>query len=183
MINKFLSNLQNKSEQTKNRIFWSASIIATVVVATVWFGSFKREIQSISGTDLNLNAQQSQESAPHYLKLEGAEQTNDKLAIYFSVNNDSEDILNFSTNNDIDLLIGGKKSNPVSVTNRQGDKFVEKVLSHQEQFGIATFDNIADNTGTITFDNLYFEQTPSNIFKETLELDLKKLSKPLDIRN
>jgi hypothetical protein len=184
-LQDFIKNLQNKPDHIKNRILWSTSTVAAVIVVTIWFTNFKHQIANISGSDiLNINSTaQSQESAPHYLAVENAQETNDALIIYFNVKNDSSDILNFSGDTDISLTIDGNKLTPTKITDRQNQAFVKKVLSNSQTFGILTFDKPQGKSGELTFDNLYFEQSPETIFKETLKFDSSKLTPPQNIRN
>jgi hypothetical protein len=184
-ISNGVKNLQDKPDHIKTRILWSTSAVAAVLVVTVWFTNFKHQIANISGSDiLNINSgSQSQTSAPHYLQVENATRANNQLQIFFQVKNDTNDILNFSPLADISLVLDGKKISPTAVTDRQNQAFVKKVLSNSQTFGILTFDNPEGDQAVLTFDNLYFEQSPENIFKETLDIDLGKLTPPESIRN
>ena len=181
----FVKNLQNKPEHIRNRIFWVSSFVAAVLVVSLWAINFKHTIQNIDGRSVlgALTTIQSQAAANHYLALDGAEMKSGKLLVYFSVNNDSDDILNFSAPSDIALNLDGNTYNPVSIQTRQNQPFTQKILSHTQTFGILTFDSPKSTSGDLTFDNLNFDQSPANIFHETIGFDLTNLSKPQSIRN
>jgi hypothetical protein len=180
-----IKNLQDKPDHIRNRIFLGSSAVVVVAVVSLWFISFKHQVQNISGASLTTSLTQnlSQNSTAHYLAVDGADDSNGKTVIYFSVNNDTSDILSFSQNDDITLSVDGKDYKPSSLQTRQQQAFVQKILSNTQVFGIATFDVSGKSDAELTFDNLYFEQNPSNIFKETLDIDFGKLSKPVDIRD
>ncbi|MBX4205091.1 MAG: hypothetical protein KW788_02810 [Candidatus Doudnabacteria bacterium] len=166
MLQDFITNLQNKPDHIKNRIFWSTSTIAAVFVVSVWFINFKHQVQNISGGSvLNLGSQTSNAAAPHYTKIDRTEIKNGKLLIFFTVINDTSDILNFSAASDIKL----NGTAPSQITDRQGLAFVKKVLSHTENQGTLSFDDTSAKSGSVTFDNLYFEQSPDVIFSETIQ--------------
>jgi hypothetical protein len=181
-IQQFIEYLQSRSEGTRNKILWGASTVATVLVVFIWGTNLNHQLRSISGVSTTTTAP-SQISAPHYIAIESAETSNGKLNIYFSVKNDTSDILNFSQNSDIVLSVGNKTFKPKSVVTRQNQKFIQKALSKTQSFGILTFENVAGTSGQLSFDNLFFEQNPQNLFKEVLPVDLKKLNQTPSIRN
>ncbi|HEX5429966.1 MAG TPA: hypothetical protein VFX17_02685 [Patescibacteria group bacterium] len=183
-ISQFIKNLQDKPLKTRNRILLAGSSVAVVLVVGVWFTSFRKEIKNINVSDISSSITQTvADSAPHYLSVDSAEVSGGNLLIYFSVHNDTTDILNFSTAADVKLTASGQTYTPSKVTGRTQAPFVQKVLSNTTEFGILTFDTAASGSGTIIFDNLYFEQSPDSIFKETDNLDLSKLPKPDEVRN
>lgn len=181
-MSDFIKRLQDKPEKTRTRILFVTSGVAAIAVFSIWLATFKHQIGSINGSNTqNPSVQTSQASQPHYLSVSRAEVVANKLNVYFAASNDTNDILDFSKLNDINLNANGKNYNPTQVTDRQGQPYVSKVLSHGQNFGILTFDANA-KSGQITFDNLSFEQSPTTLFKETLDLDFDKLESTQDIR-
>lgn len=123
-------------------------------------------------------------SAPHYLSVSRTEVKDGKLLIFFSVKNDTSDILNFSKAENIKLNVKNKEYHADKVNNRQNQQFVSKILSHSQNFGILEFKTSSTSgSGELSFDNLFFEQNPDSIFKEILPVDLNKLMKPETLRN
>jgi hypothetical protein len=179
-IPEIIQNLQNKPEQTRTRIFWSASTVAVIVVVAVWLVSFKNDVKNITLSGSQTTANATKESTPHYLSLESSELKDDHLLIYFSAQNDTGDILNFSQISNISLIIDGKKYQPSKITTRTNTDFVQKILSQSQNFGVLTFEKITKGYGQLTFDNLFFEQSPQDT-KEVIPLNLDKL--PLSTGN
>ena len=69
------------------------------------------------------------------------------------------------------------------MTDRQGQLFVEKVLSNTQNFGILVFDNLEAESATLTFNQMFFEQNPTQILSQKFELDFKKLQQDSNLRN
>lgn len=183
-MSDFIKRLQDKPQKTRTRILWVASCFAAIVVFTVWFTTFKNELGKINGSELaELQAQVTLESEPHYLKVTRAEFKDNNLSLYFDITNDTDDILNFSKNSEITLTANGEERKPTQITDRQNNPYVQKALSRSQTFGILKFDLSDTETGKITFDNLYFEQSPQTRFKETISLDFVKLQTTQTIRN
>ena len=182
-IQDYVKNLQNKPIEVRNRILWVSAAVAAVVVFSIWITTFKKEVGSLSIASINTTTTSTQASAPHYLSIDAKDVVGGKLLIYFSIRNDTDDILNFSKLSDITLSVNGKTYNSSRVTDSSNNTFIVKALSHSQNFGILTFDNTEAGTAEITFDNLYFEQNPTTLFKETIPIDLNKLTTPANLRN
>ena len=181
---EFIKNLQSKPYAVRMRILVTTAVIATIVVIAVWLIGFKQEFRNLNKQSILVsNSSTSHLSAQHYTNIDGAEIVDGKLLVYFSAKNDTTDILNFSKTQDMKLSLDGKDLTPSKLTDRQSQPFVQKILSNSQNFGIATFDIGSAKSATITFDNLYFENNPSNIFKEQITFDPNKLSKPADLKN
>jgi hypothetical protein len=182
-LQQFIKNLQNKPYEVRTRILWTTTAVATVIVVGVWILGLKQEFgnldkQSILGSETEV----SELSAQHYTQVESIEKLDGKLLVYFSVNNDTNDILNFSKASDIKLVMDGEEHTPSKLTDRQNQNFVLKILSHTQNFGILTFDTETFRSGALTFDTLFFENNIQKIFKEQINLDPSKLTKPKAIR-
>ncbi len=183
-IQSFINNLQNKPYQTRVKILWGTVIASTLILIGLWILGLRSEFGNLDKQSvLGSNTQVSTISAQHYTQIDGAEIANNQLLIYFSVKNDTGDILNFSKPADVKLTVNGKDNNPSKITDRQNQPYVQKILSHTQNFGIAAFDISQFKSGLLTFDNLSFENNPQSTFKEQVNVDLSKLSQPKDIRN
>jgi len=182
-ITAFINSLQDKPLEVRNRIFWASSAVAAVLVFGIWLTTFKHEVKKLTvGSVTNIAANQPQVSSQHYVTVNAAQTSANKLLLYFSINNDTKDILNVANLSSIKLAVNGKTYSPSKLTDANGGDFIQKALSHSENFGILTFDTIS-GSGEITFDNMFFEQSPDNLFKEVVPVDLKALPKPKTLRN
>lgn len=175
-IQEFIKNLQNKPAEVRNRLFVGSSAIAIVLVVGIWFMNFKHDVKNLAVSSATSNS--TVQSAPHYVSVDAKESKGSQTLVYFSIKNDTTDILNLPKSSDIKLQIGDKSYAPNKLTDRTGNDFVVKALSNSQVFGIAAFDSVSGSNGQITFDNLFFEQSASTIFKETLNINLNKLSAP-----
>ncbi|MBI2607324.1 MAG: hypothetical protein HYW51_00685 [Candidatus Doudnabacteria bacterium] len=192
-LNSFIRNLQNKPYGARIRILWTTTIIIGIVLVAVWLATLKNNISNLGGENIlgdnplpdnNFLADQGNQAQNNYITAERTGLTPAGASeIFFKVNNPTQDILNFSPLDQIELKVGQTILTPLKLTNRQGQTFVKKILSNTENFGTLTFQQIEADNGTLIFDNLFFEQAPTNIFKETLELDFKNLSKTQELRD
>ena len=119
----------------------------------------------------------------NYITVERAEVAGQNLKIYFNFNNTTNDILNISKLTDITFNIDNQQTNPTQMLDRQGQTFVQKNLSHTQNFGILVFPNPHATTGTLTFNQMFFEQTPDKILTQTIDIDLKQLEQSTKLRN
>lgn len=177
-----IKKIQDQPLHIRNRIlFVSVGMVGAAVIA-VWAVTFKQDLKQLSVASVTTTTQ-TQESAPHYLSVSAKDSSDGKLLLYFSINNDTADILNFPQASDISLTIYGKKYNPDKITDRTGNEFIKKSLSHSQAFGILSFSGVPNGSGEITFNNLYFEQSPGSLFSETLPLNIAKLPAPVEIKH
>lgn len=180
MWNNFLNKIQSKPYETRVKILWITTTIAAICLVAVWAVNLKAQIKNFSPKPEGQN--QTIESAPRYASVDRAEITNNEVKIFFKINNNTTNILNVSKKDYVRLEIDGKIYTPIRVTNRQGNDFVAKVLSHTEEFGILIFENIQGNSGKLTFDQLSFEGE-TTIFRESFEINLDKLNQTKEIRS
>lgn len=161
---------------------WGSSVIATALVVSVWFVSFKQDVKQLSGAGL-VNLPQEIITTTHYLNIESAEIKDNRTYLYFSIKNDTANILNFSDPSNIEFSINKQIVKPASITDRQAKPFAQKILSNSQNFGILVFNQALSGRGDISFNNLAFEQGSGTIFKEVITVDLSKLRAPYNLGN
>lgn len=155
------------------KILWGVTIVCGVILVGVWMVSLKSELAKIS-YDATA-AQDTPESATKHITIERAEFKNGTVNVYFMVNNDTNDILNFSKKEDIRLSVNGQSMSPENITDRIDKPFVQKILSKTQKGGILVFKLEKTKSATLIFDKMFFENNAETIFKETFELDFEKL--------
>ena len=180
-----LSKIQNLPIQTRIKILWTIVIVIAVGLAGIWVFSSTKQIKTISKNDLPgmqppppPPSSNSISAEPEYTAVEWIERKDNKMLVYFKLQNPTANIMNFSKANQITLTINGQTQNPSLITDRQGNPFVAKALSQSQSFGIAEFEDRAGDKAQLKFDNLFFENDPTKIFNETFDLNLDKLIKP-----
>lgn len=183
----WLENLQNKPLKVRVRILWVVCLAVAVALIAIWSLSIKAQIKNI-GNDKNNKDNSSPvseqpENTVQYIAVERVEDQGNSLKIYFNVNNNTNDILNFSKMEDIELKLNDQTKNPLAVRDRQGNAFVGKVLSKTQVFGIITFDKVQEDSATLTFGQLFFEKHPELILKQSLDLNFKQLKLEQNLRN
>ena len=183
----FIKKLQEKPYEVKVRILWGTVIGAAIILVVILVFNIKSTLQNVDGKkliDLNTpSSQTTKDTEIQYASVERVERTEKVLKIYFNLNNSTDDILNVSKVSDITLTFDGNESKPQSMADRQGSPFVQKILSHTQNFGVLTFAPINANLATLTLDQMYLEKNPSSIFQQKLELDLDKLTETTKVRN
>lgn len=179
----YLKKIQQQPYRTRVRILWGTTMTVGLVLVIIWFFSVKQEVSRIDNTDL-LGIQENEPPAQEakYVKAERIEQTSTSLKILFSVNNSSNDILNFSSDSEVSLVVNGSSTNPVRILDRQNKGFVQKVLSKTENFGTLIFPKIDFSQAELIFEDLHFENEPDKIFKESLPLNFTELNKEQELR-
>ncbi len=184
-IKNFLNNLQHRPYAVKVRILWTITVSAAVILIVVWGYSLRNQINKLDGEKLislpNLQNQTVVESK--YVKIERVESSTEGLKIFFSVKNDTNDILNFSRAEEVELEANNSKLTPLRLLDRQNKQFVQKVLSKTENFGILIFTPVKTDRATITFKDLYFEKSPEQLLKEVIKLDIEELTKDQRLRD
>lgn len=122
-------------------------------------------------------------SATNYITIESYEEKGDKRYIYFKIQNNTPEILNFAKKENIAFQIGKESVIPESVTDRQQSSFVTKVLSNTTLYGVLVFNKLDGTKGNISFDQMFFENEPNNLFREMIEVDLNKLKPVEELRS
>jgi hypothetical protein len=174
-LQDFIKNLQEKPYEVRTRILWASSAVASVLVFGIWLTTFKNNIQNLNiRSSFTSAANTTPVSATHYINIDRAV-VDQNLNLYFTVKNDTTDILNLSKLSDIKLVLNGKDYTPSKITDLSSKAFIQKSLSHTQSAGILTFDNVTSGQGSITFDNLNFEQSTQNLFKEVIDVNVSKL--------
>lgn len=182
----FIKNLQDKPYETRVRILWGTVIVLGIILFFAWIFGLKSSLGNIKGSSLiqlDTGSNAVVETNVKFASVEYAEQTNNILKIYFNFNNPTDDILNVSKLDDIVLTVDGKQTRPSKITDRQGNAYVQKILSHTQNFGILTFPTIKTTKATLSFDQMSLEKSPADIFVQNLELNFKQLNKPSNIRD
>lgn len=186
---KLLSYVQNLPLNTRIKIMWISVVIVAIILVGVWFYTLKQQVQNTDFSDLpNLNQNQttnqpeSINAETGYASVEWVDRTDGTLKIYFKINNPTNNILSLSRKDQVTLVSDNLSQEASLLTDRQGNPFAQKALSQSENYGVATFEDPSQDTATIRFDSLYFENQPSQFFFEEKKLDLDKLNKPIDLR-
>ncbi len=181
-----VEKLQKQSYETRVKILWTTAIVIGIILCSLWIFGFKSNIKNLDATNIiktTASGTQTQFTNTTFATMERIEVLTNSLKLYFNFNNTTDDILNISKLPDITLNIDGQQINPTQIIDRQGQIFVQKILSHTQNFGILIFPSTNAKSGTLTFNQMYFEQNPSDIFAQKLELDLNKLKTANNLRN
>jgi hypothetical protein len=183
-----LKNLQQRPYHVRVRILWSTVLVVAVLLLIVWVQNLKSNVNKMDnsnmlGVDVGEVLQEVSESQQKNISIEWLEQQNNLLLVYFKVNNPTDDIMNFSKLEDIKLEVKGNIEQPTKITDRQGNAFVQRVLSHTQNFGILTFVTTGADGETLVFDQMNFEQSSDKIFKESFVLDYAVLTNTPELRN
>lgn len=183
----FIKKLQEKPYETRLRILWGTVMVAAIALVIIFVFNIKNTLQGVDGKKLididNSSNQANVLSEIPYAEVERVERTEKVLKIYFNFKNPTDDIVNISKLTDITLIFDSNTLKPQSMTDRQGNVFVQKILSHTQNFGILIFTPINTNLATLTFDQMTLEKSPSNVFQQKLELNLDELSETTKVRN
>jgi hypothetical protein len=183
----FITRLQEKPYESKLKILWGTVFVAAVILVVIFVFNIKNNLKGVNTKSLiqsnNSTASKTALSDTAYASVERIERTDNLLKIYFNFNNSTDDILSISKLEDIDLSFNNDRIKPKTITDRQGKPFVQKILSHTQNFGILTFDRLNTDDVKLTFDMMFFEKDPSKVFRQDLELNLNELSQPIKVRN
>ncbi|MBX4186786.1 MAG: hypothetical protein KW802_00820 [Candidatus Doudnabacteria bacterium] len=183
----FLTKLQEQPYETRIRILWGTVICTGIVLLVLFVFSIKSTLNGVDGKkliDLSIASDKQQaQTEIAYASVERVERSNQNLKIYFNFNNPTDDILTIPQLADITLVAEDQTLNPQTITDRQGNVFVQKILSHTQNFGILVFPATTAATGTLNFSQMYLEKNSSNFFQQKLELNLKDLAQPTKVRN
>jgi hypothetical protein len=180
-----IRKIQDKPYETRVRILWATVGIAGIVLVAIFVFNTKNSLKDVDGKELiniDVPSTTAMTQTP-YASVERVERTEKVLKIYFNFNNPTDDILNVSKLSDISLSFDNSKLNPKNITDRQGQAFVQKILSHTQNFGILVFDPINSGQVTLTFDQMSLEKNPNNIFRQELNLNLDELTETINPRN
>lgn len=185
----FISDLQQQPYEVRLRILWGSVLVIGLVLIILWFFTLKQSISQLNSDELlalNPAAPTAPTAAEALVLVERAELSEQQeVLLFFKLSNPSADILNVSVLSEIELQLNGRTLHPLKIHDRQNQPFVQKVLSHTTAFGILIFPGFetAGGSGTLTFDNLFFEQKPEVLFADTQELDFNELLKSQPARN
>jgi len=189
-LNELIRNLQKRPYAVRLRILWATTAIIGIVLVIVWVVTVKNGIGNLNGQNLfNVSpssdqAQDTSRQESNHILVERVKHSQEgAFHIFFKIENSTDDILNFSPTDQITLKVNGTTLTPLQVLDRQGNPFVKKILSETENFGTLVFSQIEAESGQITFDDLFFEQDPSVLFRELLELNFTELNKSQELRN
>ncbi|MBX4191259.1 MAG: hypothetical protein KW804_00470 [Candidatus Doudnabacteria bacterium] len=181
-----ITRLQNKPYQAKLRILWGIVFVSAVILIIIFGFNIKHTLSGVNTKKLLESKNSASNTAlttTPYAFVERVERTEGSLKVFFNFNNTTDDILSISKPEDITLTLETTRITPKSITDRQGKPFVQKILSHTQNFGVLNFDQVNVENAELSFDMMSFEKNPSNNFKQTIKLDLVKLSQPIKVRN
>lgn len=176
----FINRIQEKPYETRVKIMWWSVIILAIILVLLWAFNIKSTINNSSFSETSSGSKTESTSAPAketYVSVERAEISGETLNIYFNINNTSNDILNAPKLSNISLTAKDTEYDAYQLTDRQGRPFVQKILSHNQNFGILAFPNVNTDSAELILDNMFFEMTPDQVFIQTIHLDLKDLLK------
>lgn len=182
----YIAELQKKPYATRVKILWGTVVVFAVLLLIIWSLSLKATIKNSSGQPLipqnsgNTDIDQTEVS---FLSVERSEVAGNILKLYFNLNNQTDDILNVSKIADIELKTPAGIIKPTKITDRQGMTFVQKILSHTQNFGVLTFPATTETKASLTFNEMFLEKNPDQLLKQTVELDFSKLNQDSQVRN
>lgn len=182
----FIGELQKKPYATRVKILWGTTAAFALIIIVLWSINLKTTIKNSDGQPLvqapdTINQLNQTES--NFVTVERVEINNSALRIFFNLNNTTDDILNVSKLSSIQLTTEKGTTSPTKILDRQNQTFVQKVLSHTQNFGVLVFPTTDQKTATLTFNEMFLEKNPNQLLKQTLELDLAKLNQDSTIRN
>jgi hypothetical protein len=179
-----ITKLQELAYPTRVKILWVTFLIVAAGLTILIIESIRNTVTNAGGNLTKIeSAKPLPESDTSYISVERIERDNNLLKIYFNLRNTGTGILNVPKLTDINLKAEEDVLNPQKITDRQGNLFAQKVLSATQVFGILYFPTTDARTATLTFNNMFLELEPTRIFRQTLNLDLDKLSKQSEVRN
>lgn len=182
----YIAELQKKPYATRVKILWGSAAVFAVILIILWSISLKSTIKNTSGKPLipqNSTAEYKNQQETTLLNVERTETSGNTLKIYFNLNNQTDDILNVSKISNVELVTDAGTFRPSKMTNRQGETFVQKVLSRTQNFGIVTFPATNEAKATLIFNEMFLEKNPNQLLKQTFELDFSKLNQDSKVRN
>jgi hypothetical protein len=173
--------LRSRSSQTKGRIFSITVLVAALGLGYFWVNGIKYNIGGFKDMGISLNPSDEGQvlSAVNHVTIESTESREGKKYLYFKAENNTSDILNFPTKENITLTVNGEGISPDAVLDRQLQPFVLKVLSNTTDYGVMVFPDFDADEGDLSVDGMYFEQVPEKVFKQDIYLDFEEL-KPLE---
>jgi hypothetical protein len=177
-----LERLQGLSHSTKSRIVTVAVLISLLVLGGLWINDTKHNLSGIDNSTV-LPDLGNVLGATNYIAVESYEEKGGKHYIYFKVQNNTPNILNFSKIENIKFEVGNQTLTPQSVTDRQQSSFVTKVLSNSTIYGMIIFEKFDGDSGELKFNEMFFENDPNNVFRESIEVDLSKLKPVEELRS
>ncbi|OGE89105.1 MAG: hypothetical protein A3J07_00920 [Candidatus Doudnabacteria bacterium RIFCSPLOWO2_02_FULL_49_13] len=182
-MRRLLERLQNQPYETRVKILWITTVVIAIGLLIIWTVNLKSTIKNSDGQSAPPQEPASSELTNQFLGVERVERIAGSLKIYFTLKNETNDILNVSKTDDISLTVDEGSLHPGSLLDRQGQPLAQKVLSHTQIFGIMNFKATNDKTGVLSFDNLFLEKNPDKIFRQELDLDFDKLNQSPNVRN
>src|SRR5688572_1354024 len=129
-LSEYIASLQQKPLHIRMRILWGTTLVFGVLLVALWGMTLKAELNHISGN--KTDEEPVLKTAVKYILVERVQSQDDTLTLYFRVSNPTNDILNFSKIKDIRLSVNGTALEPSKFTDRQGQNFVQKILSRSE---------------------------------------------------
>jgi len=182
----YIAELQKKPYATRVKILWGTTATFAVMLVVIWSLSLKSTIKNSSGQPLvpqNSGAADVDQKETNFLNVERTEIAGNTLKIYFNLNNQTDDILNVSKIADIELSTEAGILRPTKMVDRQGQTFVQKILSHTQNFGVLLFPTTSELEATLTFNEMFLEKNPDQLLKQSIELDFSKLNQDSQVRN
>jgi hypothetical protein len=175
--------LQQLPIKARMRILWVSVAIIAVALIFIWINSLTNMVGKFNLSEItNLGPEAQKTEVSQYVTVESFEKYGNKIALYFRVANNTNNILSFSRPGDVTIVTDKKSQKVISMKKRQGTEFAKKVLSNTEEFGILEFDDPDTDNFKLSFDNLFFENDPEKLLTEIVAINLKGLGKPVELR-
>jgi hypothetical protein len=181
MPNTILERLRSLHPSHKIKIIAGVGAIVLVGLTSAWTSSVKQKLANIDSAPIEQAG--SVLSASNHITLESSELKDQRRYVYFKVLNPTADILNFSKPENITFQHKSGATQIFSLTDRQQSTFPQKILSNTTVYGVAVFEETSVTEGNIIFDNLFFENSPSVMFKESIFVDFDTLKTIQELRS
>ena len=184
--NDLISKIQKKPYETRVRILWGTVLALAVIIFIAWIFGIKSTLNNVNKSDLikiNNPTTTTPQTNTVFARVERVELGRDQLKVYFNFNNSTDDILNISKLEDVSLQINSATIKPAQITDRQNAPFVQKILSHTQNFGILFFPATDAKKANLIFDQMFLESQPANLFQQKLDLNLSELNSKAQLRN
>lgn len=182
MLNQTLERLRALHPSHKIKIIAGVGAVSLAALAFIWTSSIKQQFTQLDAADVT-GQPGSVLSASNHVTLEYTELKDKKRYVYFKVQNPTNNILNFSKPENITFRHKSGTTPVFTLTDRQQSAFPVKILSNTVVYGVAVFDQLVDTSGDMVFDNLYFDDQPTVIFKESIFVDFGKLKTIQELRS
>ena len=183
-IDDVIKKIQDLPYASRVKIMWVAVTVIGLIVVLLWILNLKSTIKNLNTDDTSkASSAPTTQTSSNYVSVERIEATTSSFKIFINFNNPTDDILNIPQVSDISLTVNNQTFHANQITDRQGQPFVQKILSHTQNFGILMFSRNDGDTGELDINQMFFELSPNEILNQVIKLDFKKLETKSSLRN